>query len=294
MSDYVVRATAEGAYIRAFAATTNEMVEFAKNAHNTSPVMTAALGRLLTAGAMMGVNMKGDADILTLRIEGDGPGKGLVVTADSHGNVKGYPYNPEVLLRARAEDHKLDVKGAIGNGSLQVIMDVGLKEPYVGQVELISGEIAEDLTYYYAVSEQISSSVGLGVLMNLDNTVNEAGGFIIQLMPGAPDDVIERLEQRLAVMNSVTSFLQGGKTPEEMLDFLLGDMDLVINDKLPIKFYCNCSKERVAKALISVGDKELKAMVDDGEPITVNCHFCNSDYTFDTDDLAELYRLAKS
>ena len=171
-------------------------------------------------------------------------------------------------------------------------MDTGLKEPYIGQTELISGEIAEDLTYYYAVSEQIPSSVGLGVLMNRDNTVKAAGGFIIQLMPGAPDDVITRLEQRLAVMNSVTSFLEGGKTPEEMLDFLLGDMDLESTDSIPCSFYCNCSKEKVSKALISVGRKDLTEMINEGKPITVNCHFCNKNYTFNTEELKTL--LAKS
>ena len=292
MSDHIIRATAADAFVRAFAATTRDMVEDARTAHNTSPVMTAALGRLLTAGAMMGLNMKGEDDVLTLKIDGDGPGKGLVVTADGSGHAKGYAANPVVLLPARAEDHKLDVKGAIGAGTLSVIMDTGLKEPYVGQTELISGEIAEDLTYYYAVSEQIPSSVGLGVLMNRDNTVKAAGGFIIQLMPGAPDDVITRLEQRLAVMNSVTSFLEGGKTPEEMLDFLLGDMDLEITDSIPCSFYCNCSKEKVSKALISVGRKDLTEMINEGKPITVNCHFCNKNYTFNTEELKTL--LAKS
>ena len=292
MSDHIIRATAADAFVRAFAATTRDMVEDARTAHNTSPVMTAALGRLLTAGAMMGLNMKGEDDVLTLKIDGDGPGKGLVVTADGNGHAKGYAVNPVVLLPARAEDHKLDVKGAIGAGTLSVIMDTGLKEPYIGQTELISGEIAEDLTYYYAVSEQIPSSVGLGVLMNRDNTVKAAGGFIIQLMPGAPDDVITKLEQRLAVMNSVTSFLEGGKTPEEMLDFLLGDMDLEITDSIPCSFYCNCSKEKVSKALISVGRKDLTEMINEGKPITVNCHFCNKNYTFNTEELKTL--LAKS
>ncbi len=288
MSDHIIRATAANAYVRAFAATTRDMVEDARIAHNTSPVMTAALGRLLTAGVMMGLNMKGEDDVLTLKIDGDGPGKGLVVTADGRGHAKGYAVNPVVLLHARSEDHKLDVKGAIGAGNLSVIMDTGLKEPYVGQTELISGEIAEDLTYYYAVSEQIPSSVGLGVLMNRDNTVKAAGGFIIQLMPGAPDDVITRLEQRLAVMNSVTSFLEGGKTPEEMLDFLLGDMGLEITDSIPCSFYCNCSKDKVSKALISVGRKDLTEMINEGKPITVNCHFCNKNYTFDTEELEQL------
>lgn len=293
MADYMIRATAESASIRAFACTTRELVEKARQAHNTSPVMTAALGRTLSAAAMMGMNMKGENDLLTVKIEGDGPGRGLTVTADSHGHVKGYAYNPTVLLPARSTDHKLDVSGAIGKGFLQVIMDIGMKEPYVGQVDLISGEIAEDFTYYYAVSEQLPSSVGLGVLMNRDNTVAQAGGFIVQLMPGASEEVITKLEQRLTVMNSVTSFLEGGKTPEEMLDFLLGDMGLEIVEKVPCEFHCNCSQDRVAKALISIGETELKAMIDDGEPIEVNCHFCNTKYRFDTADLRELYEAAR-
>lgn len=284
MSDYIIRATAAGGQIRAFAATTKDLVEYARSVHNTSPVATAALGRLLTAGAMMGVMMKGEKDILTLKIQGDGPIEGLTVTADSAGNVKGYVFNPSVMLPPSAQG-KLDVGGALGVGVLSVIKDIGLKEPYVGQTILVTGEIAEDLTYYYATSEQTPSSVALGVLMNRDNTVKQAGGFMIQLLPGASEEAISALEKKLGEIQSVTSMLDKGKTPEMILEYILGDFGLEINEKLPANFYCNCTRERVEKALISIGEKEIKDMIQDGKPIEVNCHFCNKNYTFSIEDL---------
>ena len=287
--DYIVRATAADGQIRAFAATTRETVETARQDHNTSPVATAALGRLLTAGAMMGVMMKGDKDLLTLRIHAGGPLNGITVTADSKGNVKGYVGNPDVVIPANKKG-KLDVAGAVGVGFMDVIKDLGLKEPYVGQCVLQTSEIAEDLTYYFATSEQVPSSVGLGVLMNKDNTVRQAGGFIIQLMPFCDEKVIEKLEQRLAEVNSVTAFLDEGLTPEQILEKLLGDMDLVINDTVPTQFYCNCSRERVSKALIAVGRKELNEMIQEAKPVELKCHFCNSAYEFSTEDLKELLR----
>lgn len=291
MSDYIIRATAANGQIRAFAATTKDTVETAKNAHNTSPVATAALGRLLTAGAMMGVMMKGDKDLLTLRMEGDGPIGGLLVSADSKGHVKGYAFNPEVMLPPNAKG-KLDVGGALGIGVLSVIRDIGLKEPYVGQTILVSGEIAEDLTYYYATSEQIPSSVALGVLMNKDNTVRQAGGFIIQLLPGASDEMIDKLEARLDEFASITSLLDEGKTPEEILDELLGEFGLEILDKMPTGFVCDCEKSRVAKAIISLGKKEIAEMIEEGKPIEVSCHFCNKLYTFTVEELKEMLEAA--
>ena len=287
--DYIVRATAAGGQIRAFAATTRETVEYARKAHNTSPVATAALGRLLTGGLMMGVMMKGDNDILTLQIQGSGPINGITVTADSHGHVKGYVGNPEVLIHAN-DKGKLDVAGAIGPGFLNVIMDMGLKEPYNGQVMLQTSEIAEDLTYYFATSQQVPSAVGLGVLMEHDNTVKQAGGFIVQLMPFAEEKTISQLEKNIAKVNSVTGLLEQGYTPETMLEYLLEDMDMTINDTIDASFYCNCSKERVSRALISVGKKELKSMINDGKPIELNCHFCNTNYTFSVEEIKELYR----
>ena len=287
MSDYVIRATAADGLIRAFAATTRDMTEQARIAHNTSPVATAALGRLLTAGAMMGVDMKGEDDILTLKIQGDGPIGGLIVTADSHGRVKGYAFNPQVMLPPNSQG-KLDVGGALGVGVLSVIKDIGLKEPYVGQTILVTGEIAEDLTYYFATSEQVPSSVALGVLMNKDNTVRQSGGFIIQLMPGAPEGMIDRLEAHLKEITSITTLLNVGNTPEMILEHVLGEFGLEINDRVPVEFYCNCTKERVEKALISVGKKDIQEMIDDGKSIEVNCHFCNKNYEFTVEELEQL------
>ena len=292
MNDYMIRATAADGQIRAFAATTKEMVETAKNAHNTSPIATAALGRLMTAAAMMGSDLKGEGELLTLRIEGDGPIGGLLVTADGKGDVKGYAFNPDVMLPPNAQG-KLDVGGSLGLGVLSVIKDIGLKEPYVGQTELKTGEIGDDLTYYFASSEQVPSAVGLGVLMEKDNTVRQAGGFIVQLMPNAEEEVIEKLEKNLAQITSVTELLDQGYTPEMLLEKLLGDMDLEINEKVPTSFYCNCDKVRVGKVLISLGEKELQGMIDDGEPIELNCHFCNSNYNFSVDELKELLELAR-
>ncbi len=292
MQDYIIRATAADAYIRAFAATTRDLVEEARSCHNTSPVATAALGRTLTAGAMMGSMMKGDDDLLTIQIKGDGPIGGIVVTANSKAEVKGYVYEPNVLLHANAKG-KLDVSGAIGKGSLCVIRDVGLKEPYVGQTDLVSGEIAEDLTYYYAVSEQIPSAVALGVLMNKENTVRRAGGFILQVMPGADDDMLAKIEDSLKDLPPVTSLLDEGYTPETILERVLGDFGLVITDKMPTRFACNCSKERVEKALITVGEKDLRSLIAEGKPVELNCHFCNSSYTFTIDELQDLLRLCR-
>ena len=292
MSDYIIRATAAEGQLRGFAATTRELVEYAKNAHSTSPVATAALGRMLTAGAMMGVMMKGDQDLLTIKAEGDGPIGGVTVTADSHGRVKGYAYHPEVMLPPNALG-KLDVGGAMGKGKLSVIRDIGMKDPYVGQTELVTGEIAEDLTYYFAISEQTPSSVGLGVLMNKDNTVRQAGGFILQVMPGASEEVISGLEQKLAQITSVTALLENGETPEMILEQLLGGFGLEILDRIPTAFVRGCSRERIEKALISVGKKELEAMIGDGETIEVACHFCNKKYPVTVEELKELLRQAK-
>lgn len=291
MKDYMVRATAGDAQIRAFACTTKNLVEEARKAHNTSPVMSAALGRLLTAGTMMGSMLKGEKDLLTLQIKGDGPGGGVTVTADGNGNVKGYVDVPDVILPANARG-KLDVGGAMGKGYLQVIKDLGLKEPYVGKTELQTGEIAEDLTYYFAASEQIPSGVGLGVLMERDNTVKQAGGFIIQLMPFASEEVISRLEENLSKVAAVTQLLEAGNTPEQMLEILLEGFDIEFTDKMPVQFFCNCTKSRVEKALISVGKKELKNIIDDGEAIEVNCHFCNKNYEFTVDELKAMYKKA--
>ena len=290
--DYIVRATAADSQIRAFAARTKETVELARQYHNTSPVATAALGRLLTAGAMMGAMMKGEKDLLTLQVKGSGPLGGITVTADSAANVKGYVNNPEVLIHAN-EKGKLDVGGAVGAGILNVIRDMGLKEPYVGQVALQTSEIAEDLTYYFATSEQVPSAVGLGVLMNKDNTVRQAGGFIVQLMPFAEESTIAKLEENVQKITSVTNLLEEGHTPESLLEKVLEGFDMEINEKVPTEFYCNCSRERVEKALISIGRKELNEMIQEGKSIEMNCHFCNKNYEFTVEELKEILRKCK-
>ena len=292
MNDYIIRATAANDQIRAFAAVTTQMVETAREHHNTSPVATEALGRLLTAGAMMGSMMKGEKDVLTLQIKAGGPLQGITVTADSQGNVKGYVGNPDVCIPANSKG-KMDVAGAVGPGFLNVIKDMGLKEPYSGQVMLQTCEIAEDLTYYFATSEQVPSAVGLGVLMNKNNTVRQAGGFIVQLMPFAEEEVISRLEQNVQKINSVTSLLEEGHTPESLLEKVLEGFDMQINEKTDTRFHCNCTRERVEKALISIGRKELNEMIQEGKPIEMNCHFCNTNYTFTVEEMKEILRKCK-
>lgn len=285
--DYIVRAVAADKQIRAFAITSREMVETARQHHNTSPVATAALGRLLTGGAMMGVMMKGEKDMLTLMMKGDGPINGVTVTADSKGNVKGYVGNPNVLIPANYAG-KLDVGAAIGYGTLTVIKDMGLKEPYVSQVPLGTSEVAEDLTYYFASSEQVPSAVGLGVLMSKDNTVKQAGGFIVQLMPFADEEVINKLEERINNISSVTEMLEKGMTPEDILKEVMGDMDVEFTDKIETGFVCNCSKEKIAKALASISKKDMDEIINDGKEIEVKCDFCNTTYKFSVEELQTL------
>lgn len=289
--DYIVRATAANQQIRAFAITSREMVETARQHHNTSPVATAALGRLLT-GSVMGVMMKGEKDILTLKMKGDGPINGVTVTADSRGNVKGYVGNPNVLIPANYAG-KLDVGAAIGYGTLTVIKDMGLKEPYSSQVPLGTSEVAEDLTYYFATSEQVPSAVGLGVLMSKDNTVKQAGGFIVQLMPFAAEETIKALEERIQKITSVTDMLEKGMTPEDILREVMGDMDVEITDTIDTQFKCNCSKERIVKALSGLSKKELDDIINDGKEIEVRCDFCNTTYKFSVEEMKTLRKRIK-
>lgn len=285
--DYMVRAVAAEDQIRCFAIRSKNLAEEARKRHNTSPVITAALGRLLSGAAMMGATMKGEKDLLTLKIDCSGPVQGLTVTADSKGNVKGFPVVPQVSLPASSAG-KLDVGRAIDLGVLTVIKDMGLKEPYSGSINLVSGEIAEDLTYYFAVSEQTPSSVALGVLMNKDNTVRESGGYMIQLMPDASEEVIAKLEKRLSEIAPVTTLYTEGYTPESMLEYILQDFEVRFTDRIPVRFFCNCSKDRVSKALAALGTKELEEMIEENKGIEMNCHFCNTNYFFEVEELAAI------
>ncbi len=286
-NDYIIRGTAADDQVRFFAATTKNLVEEARKAHNTSPVATAALGRLMTGAAMMGRMMKGDDDLLTLIVKGNGPIGGITVTSDALGRVKGYVDNPNVILHAKENGH-LDVGGAVGSGFLQVIRDTGLKEPYVGQTDLISGEIAEDLTVYFATSEQVPSAVGLGVLMSKDNTVKQAGGFIIQVMPDASDEVISQLEKKLTEVTDISGLLDEGMSPEEIIGYVMEGMNPEILETTTAGFFCNCSKDRISRVLAGLGRKDLEDIVAEGKDIEVNCHFCEKTYKFSPDELREI------
>lgn len=290
-SDYIVRATAANHQIRAFAISSTNTIEEARQRHNTSPIATVALGRLMSAGAMMGAMMKGDDDIITIQIKGDGPIGGLTVTADAKANVKGYVNHPEVMLPLNSAG-QLDVEKALGIGVLSVIKDIGLREPYVGDTILVTSDVTQDITYYFATSEQVPTSVGLSVIMSKDNTVKSAGGFIIQLLPDASEEIISALEKKIKEVKNVTTMLEHGYTPEQMLEELLGEFGLDILDKIPTQFYCNCSKERMSRALISIGRKELSSLIEEGRTIEVNCHFCGSHYNFDVEELKDLLHKA--
>jgi molecular chaperone Hsp33 len=285
--DYIIRATAAGETVRAFAIKSTEMAAVARETHRTLPVVTAALGRLLSAGAMMGSMMKGENDKLTLQMKGDGPIGSLTVTADSHGNIKGFPANPAVDI-PRKYAGKLDVGGAVGKGVLTVIMDLGLKEPYNGQVEIQTGEIGDDLAYYFTVSEQTPSAVGLGVMVDTDSSVKHSGGFIIQIMPNASEETISALEEKLNGAPSVTSMMEEGLKPEDILEYYLGGLGLQINETMPVRFHCDCSKEKVGRALATISTKDLEDIINDGEEIEVKCYFCNSAYKFSTEELKEM------
>ncbi len=286
MKDYLIRATAANDEIRAFAITSREMTEYARSVHNTSPVVTAALGRSMAAASMMGTMLKNDSDVMTLQFMGSGPMKGLTVTGDITGNVKGFANNPQVVLPAK--NGKLDVGGAIGVGVLRVIKDLGLKEPYVGTVELKTGEIAEDLTYYFATSEQTPSSVGLGVLMTPDNTVDVAGGFIVQLMPNTSEETIDRLEENIKNLEPVTSMLKTGMTPEDMLLKVLDGFDVSVTDKREVGFVCDCSVERVERSLAAISSEDLDEIIADNKPVEVRCQFCNHKYEFSIEEMKKI------
>ena len=285
--DYIVRASLANDSVRAFAISSTHLVAEARERHRTLPVVTAALGRLLSAGAIMGSMMKGDKDIVTISLKGDGPAGYITVTADSHGHVKGFPGNPNVDI-PRKYAGKLDVGTAVGRGLLTVSYDLGLKEPYSGQVEIQTGEIAEDLAYYFTVSEQLPSAVGLGVMVDTDSSVKHAGGFIVQLLPDAPEDVIELLEKKLANLEPVTTMMEQGMTPEEMLLHIFEGVDIEFTERHDVKFYCDCSKEKVKRALAAISDKDLQDIVNDDEDIEVKCFFCNTAYKFSIADIKDI------
>ena len=289
MKDYILRATFANDSGRIFVADTKETVNQAFEYHKTSPVMTAALGRTLTGAAIMGSMLKSDDDLLTVTIKGDGPGAGLTVTANNKVQVKGYTYNPVVDIPLK-QNGKLDVAGALGFGTMTIIKDLGLKEPYVGQIPLVSGEIAEDLTYYFAKSEQVPSAVSLGVLVDRDYTVKQSGGFIIQLLPSADEEVISKLEEKMKTIKSVTQMLEEGMDCEQILNETVGDMEPKILDRIPVEYYCNCDRERVEKALISVGRKELEDILATDKQATLHCHFCNKDYHFSEEDIKNILK----
>ena len=285
--DYIVRASLANDSVRAFAISSTHLVAEARERHRTLPVVTAALGRLLSAGAIMGSMMKGDQDIVTISLKGDGPAGYITVTADSHGHVKGFPGNPNVDI-PRKYAGKLDVGTAVGRGLLTVSYDLGLKEPYRGQVEIQTGEVAEDLAYYFTVSEQLPSAVGLGVMVDTDSSVKHAGGFIVQLLPDAPEDVIELLEKKLANLEPVTTMMEQGMTPEEMLLHIFEGVDIEFTERHDVKFYCDCSKEKVKRALAAISDKDLQDIVNDDEDIEVKCYFCNTAYKFSIADIKDI------
>jgi hsp33 protein len=286
--DYLVRALGANKQIRAFAVNTTGIVEYARKIHNNSPIATAALGRMLSAGLMMGQMLKSKEDKLTLQILCDGPIKHIIVTSNYEGTVRGYVSNPNVIIDEPNEAGHLPVGKAIGNGCLTIIRDMGMKEPYVSSIDLYSSEIAEDLTYYFAHSEQVPSSVGLGVLLNPDNTVKAAGGFIIQLMPFTKKETIDKLEENLKKFSSVTDVLRTGKTIEDMLEILFDGFDLEITDRLPVSWKCNCSFERGKEVLSTLKEEDLESMIQEGEEVEVNCDFCGSHYKYSVDDLKEV------
>lgn len=287
MEDYIVRAMAADGAIRAFAAVTTNIVQEVRNVHRSSGVATAALGRTLTAAAVMARMSKGEKDMLTIQIKGDGPLGGIIAVSDADSNVRGYVYNPEVYLPLNPYG-KFDVAGAVGKGYLNVIKDFGLKEPYIGYVDLVSGEIGEDVAYYFAFSEQVPSIVSLGVLISPDENVVNAGGYIIQLMPGADEGLIEFLEARVGSVSSVTAMLSEEKSPEDILAVLLGDRGLEITGKHPCRYVCNCSRDRMERNLVSLGAKELLELADEQHGAELQCHFCNRKYSFSEAEIREL------
>lgn len=285
MEDHLIQGLAFQNEVRFFAVYSRDMVEEARRIHYTTPVCTAALGRLLSAGAMMGAMCKNARDLITLKIDSDGPISSITVTATPEARVKGLIHRSDVDIPLRA-DHHLDVGSAVGDGTLSVIKDIGLKEPYIGQTKLVSGEIAEDLTYYFAESEQVPTIVGLGVLVDTDRSVRHAGGFIIQLLPFSSEETISELEKRIKDFRSVTDYYSLGGTPETLMKMLLGDIQ--VERTMPVKYRCDCNRDRVSRALLSLGQKELDQMISENKPVSLHCDFCNKDYVFQPEEILRM------
>lgn len=286
--DYIVRMIAHDAPIKAMAIQGRDLVQRAREIHHTLPVATAALGRILLGASMMGQQLKEEEGALTLRVSGGGPLGNLLAVSDSQGNVRGYVQNGQVDLPLKGPA-KLDVGRAVGTpGSLTVIKDLHLKEPYVGTVPLVSGEIAEDITAYFAESEQIPTACALGVLVDRDLSVAAAGGYLIQLLPGATDEDIDRIEQGIARVGQVTAQLNQGVTPEELLGMVLADFDLELLEKAPVEYRCYCSRDRMRGALISMGKEELRSLIDEQGRAEMTCQFCDAVHVFEKEELEEL------
>ncbi|MBM7855657.1 molecular chaperone Hsp33 [Desulfohalotomaculum tongense] len=285
MQDYLIKAVGSDEQFRVYACVSTNLVEEARRRHNTWPIATSALGRTMTAALLLGANMKGE-DLITIRVLGDGPLGAIVVTADARGNVRGYVQNPQVHLPS--VKGKLAVGAAVGKGTLSISRDLGLKEPFTGTVQLVSGEIGEDLAAYLLKSEQTPSAVSLGVLVETDNSVRAAGGLILQLMPGAGEDVLQKLEQGLASMPPVSSLVDRGATPEDMVDMLTKELSVKVLDKSPVQFSCSCSRERLERVLISMGREELTSMIEEQGEAELQCHFCAQKYHFSKSDLQKI------
>ncbi|AIE58598.1 Hsp33 family molecular chaperone HslO [Bacillus methanolicus] len=292
MNDYLVKALAFNGQIRAYAVRSTETVGEAQRRHGTWPTASAALGRAMTAGVMMGAMLKGE-EKLTIKIEGGGPIGAILVDSNAKGEVRGYVTNPQVHFDLN-EHGKLDVRRAVGTeGTLTVVKDIGMRDYFTGQVPIVSGELGEDFTYYFASSEQVPSSVGVGVLVNPDNTILASGGFVLQLMPGTDDQIITRIENRLKEIPPVSKLIEKGLTPEEILYELLGEENVKILETLPVSFTCNCSKERFGNAIISLGQEEITDMIENEGKAEAQCHFCNNIYVYSKEELEELREEAK-
>ena len=288
IQDHIVRAITKDGFVKAMAISSTNLVERAHNIHKTTPTATAALGRVLTAASMMGNLQKVDNGALTLQVKGGGPLGTILATSDATGNVRGYVHNPSITLLEKYAG-KLDVGAAVGtDGMLTVIRDLQMKEPYIGSVALVSGEIADDVTAYYAQSEQTPTACALGVLVDTDQSVKVAGGYLIQLLPGTPDEVIDKLEAGIQKAGAVTPMLDEGLSPEEILRRVLADFETEILETTPVEYRCYCSRERVLQTLVTIGKKDLQELVEEQKPIRVECQFCDNVYEFSPQELQTL------